>query len=56
VPAIPYTITGKKLEVPVRRILAGYAVEKAVNRSAMADATAIDWYIDYAANQTDYQM
>lgn len=56
VPAIPYTITGKKLEVPVRRILAGYAVEKAVNRSAMADATAIDWYIDYAATQTDYQM
>ena len=56
VPAIPYTITGKKLEVPVRRILAGYAVEKAVNRSAMADATAIDWYIDYAANQTDYKM
>ncbi len=56
VPAIPYTITGKKLEVPVRRILAGYVVEKAVNRSAMADATAIDWYIDYAAKQTDYQM
>jgi acetoacetyl-CoA synthetase len=56
VPAIPYTITGKKLEVPVRRILAGYAVEKAVNRSAMADATAIDWYIDYAATQTDYKM
>ena len=56
VPAIPYTITGKKLEVPVRRILAGHVVEKAVNRSAMADATAIDWYIDYAAKQTDYQM
>ena len=56
VPAIPYTITGKKLEVPVRRILAGYVVEKAVNRSAMADATASDWYIDYAAKQTDYQM
>lgn len=56
VPAIPYTITGKKLEVPVRRILAGFPVEKAVNRSAMADATAIDWFIEYARTQTDYRM
>ena len=32
------------------------ANHSAVNRSAMADATAIDWYIDYAAHQTDYKM
>ena len=34
VAAIPYTLTGKKMEVPVRRILMGIPVEKAANRAA----------------------
>ncbi len=54
VPAIPYTITGKKMEIPVRRILLGMPADKAANRSAMADPTALDWFIDYAARQQDY--
>jgi acetoacetyl-CoA synthetase len=54
VPAIPYTITGKKMEIPVRRILMGMPADKAANRSAMADPTALDWFIDYAARQQDY--
>ena len=56
VPAIPYTLTGKKLEVPVRRILSGVAVEKAVNRAAMADPAALDYFIEYARTQHDYQL
>jgi acetoacetyl-CoA synthetase len=35
VDAIPYTLTGKKLEVPVRKILMGYELGKAVSRDAM---------------------
>jgi acetoacetyl-CoA synthetase len=56
VPLIPYTLTGKKLEVPVRRILAGVAVEKAANRAAMAEPRALDAFIDYAQQQSDYRL
>ncbi|HJS92418.1 MAG TPA: acetoacetate--CoA ligase [Steroidobacteraceae bacterium] len=54
VPAIPMTLTGKKMEVPVRRILLGTAPEKAANLSAMADPRALDFFIAYAATQRDY--
>ncbi len=56
VPAIPTTLTGKKLEVPVRRLLMGVPVEKAANTSAMADPSALDAFIDYARTQDDYKM
>jgi acetoacetyl-CoA synthetase len=51
VQAIPYTLTGKKLEVPVRRILMGVAPEKAANRAALMNPAALDYFIDYAKNQ-----
>ena len=54
--AIPYTLTGKKMEVPVRRILMGVAVEKAANRAAMANVSALDYFIEYAAKQADYRL
>jgi acetoacetyl-CoA synthetase len=56
VPAIPTTLTGKKLEVPVRRLLMGVPLEKAANTSAMADASALDAFIDYARTQHDYEI
>ena len=56
VPAIPYTLTGKKMEVPVRRILMGVSPEKAVNRSVAADPGAFDFFIDYFRQQTDYKL
>ena len=56
VAAIPYTLTGKKLEVPVRRILSGVPPDKAANRSAMADPAALDFFIDYARSQRDYVL
>jgi acetoacetyl-CoA synthetase len=54
VPSVPVTLTGKKLEVPVRRILMGTAPEKAANPSAMADPAALDAFVDYARTQRDY--
>jgi acetoacetyl-CoA synthetase len=56
VPAMPTTITGKKLEVPVRRLLMGVPLEKAANTSAMADPAALDAFIDYARTQSDYTV
>ncbi len=54
VAAIPTTLTGKKLEVPVRKILLGTPPEKAANTSAMADPSSLDAFIDYARSQHDY--
>jgi len=31
VPAIPHTLTGKRLEVPVKRLLQGFPLDRAVN-------------------------
>ncbi|MGH8325713.1 MAG: acetoacetate--CoA ligase, partial [Steroidobacteraceae bacterium] len=53
---IPMTLTGKKMEVPVRRILLGMTLEQAANTSAMADPRALDFYVDYAATQRDYSL
>jgi acetoacetyl-CoA synthetase len=54
--SIPYTLTGKKMEVPVRRILMGVPVEKAANRAAMANVEALDYFIEYARTQSDYRL
>jgi acetoacetyl-CoA synthetase len=56
VPAIPYTISGKRMEVPVRRILAGFPLAKAANRDAMSNPAALDFYIEYARTQDDYRL
>ena len=49
--SIPYTLTGKKMEVPVRKILMGWPVERAASRGAMADPAALNAYIAFARTQ-----
>ena len=48
VAAIPKTLTGKKLELPVKKLMLGQPVEKVVKRDALADPAAIDWYVAFA--------
>ncbi|MFZ9407546.1 MAG: acetoacetate--CoA ligase [Burkholderiaceae bacterium] len=45
---VPRTISGKKLEVPVKKILLGQPPEKACNRSSMANPGSIDAFIALA--------
>lgn len=45
---VPRTISGKKLEVPVKKILLGQPPEKACNRSSMANPASIDAFITLA--------
>ncbi len=52
VPAIPYTLTGKKLEVPVRKILMGGDVARSVSRDAMQNPASIDYFIEFAREQS----
>jgi acetoacetyl-CoA synthetase len=51
VPAVPRTLSGKKLEVPVKRILTGTPPERAASRESLADAAALDWYIGRMASR-----
>jgi acetoacetyl-CoA synthetase len=48
VPAIPRTSTGKRVEVPVKRLLAGDDPGAVVDPSTLAEPSSIEWYIDYA--------
>lgn len=45
---IPYTLSGKKLEIPVRKILLGVRPEKAANLGAMRNPKAIDFFVEFA--------
>jgi acetoacetyl-CoA synthetase len=56
VPAIPVTLTGKKMEVPVRKILLGITPDEAANRNAMANPAALDAFAEYARTQQDYRI
>lgn len=47
-PDIPYTLTGKKLEVPVKKRLLGHPMEAVVTRDAMANPECLDWYDRFA--------
>lgn len=49
VPLIPLTLTGKKMEVPVRRILMGHDPQTVVNPSAMRDPQALAFFIEFAS-------
>lgn len=48
VPAVPRTLTGKKLELPIKKLLLGHPIEKVVTRDALANAASLDWYIEFA--------
>jgi acetoacetyl-CoA synthetase len=47
-PAVPRTLTGKKLEVPVKRILQGVAPEDAAATGSIEDPEALRWYARFA--------
>ena len=48
IPQVPYTLSGKKMEVPIRRILLGQAVEKAANPGAMRNPEALPYFVALA--------
>jgi acetoacetyl-CoA synthetase len=48
VAAVPYTLNGKKMEVPVKRILQGTPVERAVSRDAMSNPDALQYFLRLA--------
>ncbi len=51
IPEVPRTISGKKMEVPVKRILLGQPIEKSVNRDSMGNPGSIDWFVAFGAQR-----
>ncbi|MGW3108941.1 acetoacetate--CoA ligase [Streptomyces sp. NPDC001100] len=51
VPAIPHTRTGKKLEVPVKRLLQGHAMKQVVNPDAVDTPALLDYFVRLGAER-----
>jgi len=49
VPVVPRNRTGKKLELPAKRILLGAALDDVASRDVLADPTALDPFVSLAA-------
>ena len=45
---IPRTLSGKKQELPIKKLLLGHPLEKVVNKDAMANPGCLDWYVNLA--------
>jgi acetoacetyl-CoA synthetase len=52
VDSVPRTLSGKVLEVPVKRILGGTDPEKAASRDSLANPEALDWFAEFARERT----
>ena len=48
VPDSPYTISGKKMEAPVKKILMGMAVDKTLNRDAMRNPESLQFFMEFS--------
>jgi acetoacetyl-CoA synthetase len=51
VPDIPVTLTGKKMEVPVRKLFLGGSVDKVASRDATRNPAALEWFAAFAARR-----
>ena len=45
---VPRTLSGKKQELPIKKLLLGQPLDKVVNRDAMANPECLAWYVALA--------
>lgn len=55
VAAIPRTLSGKKMELPVKKLLLGTPAEQVFRRDAMANADCVAWFVALAARRAAAQ-
>ena len=48
---VPRTLSGKKQELPIKKLLLGQPIEKVVNQDAMANPGCLAWYVRFAAER-----
>lgn len=46
IPVVPRTLSGKVLEVPVKRILTGTPADQAASRESLANPAALDYFVE----------
>ena len=51
-PSIPKTLNGKKLEVPVKRIMMGGDPEKVLNRDSLSDPGSVEFFAGLAKERS----
>ncbi len=51
VTAVPRTLSGKKMELPVKKLLMGAAPDSVLKRDAMANADCVDWFVELARSR-----
>ena len=47
---IPYTISGKKVEVPIKKILLGQNDDDVVSKDSLRNPESIKWFVNYYEN------
>jgi acetoacetyl-CoA synthetase len=45
---VPRTLSGKKMEVPIKKLLLGHPLDKVANTDAMANPASLDWFARFA--------
>ncbi len=45
---VPRTLSGKKMELPIKRLLLGHPLEKVAHADAMANPASLAWFIEFA--------
>ncbi len=53
---IPRTLSGKKQELPIKKLMLGQPLDKVVNKEAMANPGCLDWYVGFAAQHAKAQV
>lgn len=53
VPDIPYTLTGKKMEIPLRRLLTGSPADQVMCRDTMMNPGIVAWYEDFVRSRNE---
>ena len=49
-PDIPYTISGKKVEVPIKKILMGKNQNDIVSKDSLRNPKSLDWFVEFYEN------
>ena len=52
---IPRTLSGKKQELPIKKLLLGHSLDRVINKDAMANPGCLGWYLDFAARHLEKQ-
>jgi acetoacetyl-CoA synthetase len=52
VASIPRTLSGKKMELPVKKLLMGAEPDSVLKRDAMANADCVDWFVALARQRS----